>query len=101
MSTSKHITNKDDPFWWLPLALLIIAVILGVFVLFSIPSQQEEQEMNMQQHGTNEVGIAYKVITLHDGRQIECVKILGGNVGGISCNWNNPVNQKATQHNQQ
>lgn len=49
MSTSNHSTNKDDPFWWLPLALLIIAVILGVFVLFSIPNQQKEQEMNMEQ----------------------------------------------------
>ena len=55
--------------------------------------------MNIQKHGTNEVGIAYKVITLKDGRQIEYVKILGGDVGGVSCNWNNPVNQKATQHN--
>lgn len=101
MSISNHSTNKDDPFWWLPLALVIIAVILGVFVLFNIPNQQEEQEMNMQQYGTNEVGIAYKVITLKDVHQIECVKILGGDVGGISCNWNNPVNQKTTQHNQQ
>ena len=57
--------------------------------------------MNMQKHGTNEVLLSYKVITLHNGRrQIECVKILGGNVGGISCNWSNPVNQKATQYNQ-
>lgn len=101
MSISNHNTNKDDHFWWFLLALVIIAVIFGVFVLFSISNQQEEQEMNMQQYGTNEIRLSYKVITLKDGRQIECVKILGGDVGGISCNWNNPVNQKATQHSQQ
>lgn len=99
MSKNNHNTNEDDSFWWLPLALFIIAVSLGIFVLCSVPNQQEKQEMNMQQHGTNEVGLEYKVITLKDGRQIECVNILGAEVAGISCNWNNPVNQKTTQHN--
>lgn len=99
MSTTNHNTNEDDSFWWLPLALVIIVVSLVIFVLCSVPNQQEEQEMNMQQHGTNEVGLEYKVITLKDGRQIECVNILGAEVAGISCNWNNPVNQKNTRQN--
>lgn len=55
MSKNNHNTNEDDSFWWLPLALFIIAVSLGIFVLCSVPNQQEKQEINMQQHGTNEV----------------------------------------------
>lgn len=112
MSTSNHSTNKNNPFWWLSSILVLIfwcllsalfsiGVVLGIFFVFIVPNLPEEQEMNIQKHGTNEVGIAYKVITLKDGRQIEYVKILGGDVGGVSCNLNNPVNQKATQHNQQ
>ena len=98
---SNSNSNKDDSFWWLSPVLFIIAVISIICVLFSVPNKQERQEMNMQKYGTNKVGLEYQVVTLHDGRQIECVNILGGNVGGISCNWNNPVNQKNTQYNQQ
>ena len=99
MSTFNHSNNEDNSFFIPFISIVIIVVLVGIFMLFVTPNQQEQKEMNMQQHGTNEVGLEYKVITLKDGRQIECVNILGAEVAGISCNWNNPVNQKTTRHN--
>ena len=99
MSTANYSNNGDNSFFIPFISIVIIVALVGIFMLFVTPNQQEQKEMNMQQHGTNKVGLEYKVITLKDGRQIECVNILGAEVAGISCNWNNPVNQKTTQHN--
>lgn len=83
---------------WPILSIFVIVFGLGTFV--SLTKKNEKQEMNTA-NVTSELGLEYKVITLQDGRKIECVNYCGNDDGSIYCNWNNPVNQKNTQLNQQ
>lgn len=55
------------------------------------------KEERLEQNGTDTSYLEYKTITLKDGRKIECVEYSNGNRYGISCNWNNPVNQNNTK----
>ena len=83
---------------WPILSIFVIVFGLGTFV--SLTKKNEKQEVNTA-NVTSELGLEYKVITLKDGRQLECVDYHGNEVRALSCNWNNPVNQKTTQLNQQ
>lgn len=51
------------------------------------------KEEILDKNGTDTSNLDYKTITLKDGRKLECVEFSNGNRYGISCNWNNPVNQ--------
>lgn len=84
---------------WAILSIFVIVFSLGIFVSFT--KKNEKQEMNTTKYETSESKLKYKVITLKDGRKIECVNYHENNDSSISCNWNNPVNQKTTQLNQQ
>ena len=81
---------------WAILSIFVIVFGLGIFVSFT--KKNEKQEMNTTKYETSESKLKYKVITLKDGRQIECVNYHENNDSSISCNWNNPVNQKTIQH---
>ena len=80
---------------WPILSIFVIVFGLGTFV--SLTKKNEKQEMNTS-NVTSELGLEYKVITLQDGRKIECVNYRGNDDGSIYCNLNNPANQKIIQH---
>lgn len=80
--------------------LSIFVIVFGLDTFVSLTKKNEKQEVNTA-NITSELGLEYKVITLKDGRQLECVDYHGNEVRALSCNWNNPVNQKTTQLNQQ
>lgn len=69
-----------------PIVILISS--LASLTACNPPTKEEILEKN----GTDTY-LEYKIITLKDGRKIECVEFSNGNRYGISCNWNNPVNQ--------
>lgn len=73
---------------WPILSIFVIVFGLGTFV--SLTKKNEKQEVNTA-----------NVITLQDGRKIECVNYRGNDDGSIYCNLNNPANQKTVQLNQQ
>lgn len=80
---------------WPILSIFVIVFVLGTFV--SLTKKNEKQEVNTA-NVTSELGLEYKVITLQDGRKIECVNYRGNDDGSIYCNLNNPANQKIIQH---
>ena len=80
---------------WPILSIFVIVFGLGIFV--SLTKKNEKQEVNTA-NVTSELGLEYKVITLQDGRKIECVNYRGNDDGSIYCNLNNPANQKIIQH---
>lgn len=80
---------------WPILSIFVIVFGLGTFV--SLTKKNEKQEVNTA-NVTSELGLEYKVITLQDGRKIECVNYRGNDDGSIYCNLNNPANQKIIQH---
>ena len=70
------------------IAILLATSSLALLTACNPPTKEERLEKN----GTDTY-LEYKIITLKDGRKIECVQFWGGDRYGISCNWNNPVNQ--------
>ena len=97
-------SNKDNNSFLSSIIMLVIFAIVLYFVFSEFASMLNKQntlERNIRRDGTSELGLEYKVITLKDGRQLECVDYHGSEVRALSCNWNNPVNQKNTKLNQQ
>lgn len=73
--------------------LTTIAILLATSSLVSLTAcNPPTKEEILEKNGTDTY-LEYKIITLKDGRKIECVEFSNGNRYGISCNWNNPVNQ--------
>lgn len=72
--------------------IVILISSLASLTACNPPTKEEILEKN----GTDTY-LEYKIITLKDGRKIECVEYSNGNRYGISCNWNNPVNQNNTK----
>jgi len=75
------------------IAILLATSSLALLTACEPPTKEERLEQN----GTDTSYLEYKTITLKDGRKIECVEYSNGNRYGISCNWNNPVNQNNTK----
>lgn len=69
--------------------LATIVILLASLTACNPPTKEEMLEKN----GTDISHLDYRTITLKDGRKLECVEYSNGNRYGISCNWNNPVNQ--------
>ena len=69
--------------------IAILITSLASLTACTAPTKEERLEKN----GTDTSYLEYKIITLKDGRKLECVEFSNGNRYGISCNWNNPVNQ--------
>lgn len=78
--------------------LTTIAILLATSSLASLtacnPPPKEEM---LEKNGTDIFHLDYRTITLKDGRKLECVEYSSGYRYGISCNWNNPVNQNDTK----
>ena len=94
-------SNKDNNSFLSSIIMFVIFAIVFYFVfseLASMSNKQNTLERNIRRDGTSELGLEYKVITLQDGRKIECVNYRGNDDGSIYCNLNNPANQKIIQH---
>lgn len=72
--------------------IVILISSLAALTACNPPTKEEILEKN----GTDTY-LDYKTITLKDGRKIKCVEYDGAEQYGISCNWNNPVNQNNTK----
>ena len=73
--------------------IVILISSLASLTACNPPTKEERLEKNLKQNGTDTSYLEYKTITLKDGRKLECVEFWSGDRYGISCNWNNPVNQ--------
>lgn len=71
--------------------LTTIAILISSLALLTACEPPTKEEI-LEKNGTDTY-LDYKTITLKDGRKLECVEFSNGNRYGISCNWNNPVNQ--------
>lgn len=71
--------------------LTTIAILISSLALLTACEPPTKEEI-FEKNGTDTY-LDYKTITLKDGRKLECVEFSNGNRYGISCNWNNPVNQ--------
>lgn len=72
--------------------LTTIAILISSLASLTACEQPTKKEI-LDKNGTDTSNLEYKTITLKDGRKLECVEYSNGNRYGISCNWNNPVNQ--------
>lgn len=79
------------------IAILLATSSLALLTACNPPTKEEKLEKNLKQNGTDTSYLEYRTITLKDGRKLECVEFWGGDRYGISCNWNNPVNQNNTK----
>lgn len=70
-----------------------LTTIAILFSLISLTACNLTEQALLEKNGTDTYLLNYKTITLKDGRKIECVEYNGYQKYGISCNWNNPVNQ--------
>jgi lipoprotein len=75
------------------IAILLATSSLAFLTACNPPTKEEMLENN----GTDTSYLDYRTLTLKDGRKLECVEFWGGERYGISCNWNNPVNQNNTK----
>ena len=73
--------------------LTTIAILLATSSLASLTACNPPTKEEMLEKNGTDTYLEYKTITLKDGRKIECVEYDGAEKYGISCNWNNPVNQ--------
>lgn len=76
--------------------LTTIAILISSLAFLTACEPRTKEEM-LEKNGTDTSYLDYKTITLKDGRKLECVEFFGGDRYGISCNWNNPVNQNITK----
>ena len=74
--------------------LTTIAILISSLV--SLTACNPTKQALLEENGTDSY-LTYKTITLRDGRIIECIEYNGYQKYGISCNWNNPVNQNNTK----
>ena len=78
--------------------LTTIAILLATSSLASLTAcNPYTKEEILEKNGTDISHLDYRIITLKDGRKLECVEYSSGHRYGISCNWNNPVNQNDTK----
>mgnify|MGYP000929091413 FL=1 len=76
--------------------LTTIVILISSLASLTACNPPTKEEM-LEKNGTDRSYLDYRTITLKDGRKLECVEYSNGNRYGISCNWNNPVNQNNTK----
>ena len=101
----KKMADKKEPinpiialFVILFLVFVCVTIVISFIVaLATRPSVDEKHNINIDKNGTSKRSLKYKVITLKDGKNIECVRFVGSQ-SGISCNWNNPIQLAAPSY---
>lgn len=80
--------------------ILALVAVLSLSACTKEESNNQGKQKNPNKYKTTSGStLIYSVITLQDGRQIECLeKNDFTNKYGLNCNWNKPINKKDSQN---
>lgn len=81
----------------MPILALVAALSLSACTQEESNNQGEQKNPNKYKTNAGST-LTYSVITLQDGRKIECLEKKDiGNKYGLNCNWQQPINTKNNQ----